>query len=136
MPAPCKSSNRKTPPELLEVTQTTPFASTVSVAASNPEVIDLMGEANGLASVEVSLTPLTSIWNDDYIEICIVEGNRGWKCKWCGKLFKTRHSTRALWHLLKISGNGISTCKAVIPFEPCAVQAQLGSGLHSQTCCC
>ena len=32
-------------------------------------------------------------------------------------VFKTRHSTRAMWHLLKIGGNGIATCKAVIPID-------------------
>ena len=32
-------------------------------------------------------------------------------------VFKTRHSTRATWHLLKIGGNGIATCNAIIPSD-------------------
>ena len=105
MSAPRNSSARKSPPELLLATHSTPSPSAVRLGSSNPEVLDLTEDANGAATLGVSGTRLTCIWNEDYIEFCIVQGNKGWKCKWCGKLVKTRHSTRALWHLLKIAGN-------------------------------
>ena len=35
---------------------------------------------------------------------------------WCSKVFRRRHTTRALCHVLKIKGNHISICKVIIPF--------------------
>jgi len=121
MPSSTKPSSRKSPPELLikACTTTSPSAAThCSTVSTLTAPIDLTTEnGSGPDSLSFSGGTLTCIWDDNYIEFCIVEGKKGWKCKWCGKLFKTRHSTRALWHLLKIAGNGIATCKSIIPDE-------------------
>jgi hypothetical protein len=62
---------------------------------------------------DVDLPPLKIIWNCPMIERC-VSGNskRAWLCKWCNKTFTPDHATRALKHVLKISGCGISVCSA------------------------
>ena len=96
----------------------TPSPSVASHSSTDSDPIDLTAEdLSGTFTVASSGGSLSCIWDDDHIEFCMVEGKNGWKCKWCGKLFKTRHSTRAMWHLLKIAGNGIATCKSIIPDE-------------------
>ena len=43
------------------------------------------------------------------------EGEEGWQCLWCKRFFNPKHDTRALCHLLKISGTGIAAHRVLIP---------------------
>ena len=122
MPLSRKPSSRKTsrkcPPELVMAPSATPSPSAASHGTTDSEAIDLTAEVESIPiNIAGPLIKLSCIWNNTHIDFCIVDGKNGWKCKWCGMVFKTRHSTRAMWHLLKIGGNGIATCKAIIPID-------------------
>ena len=52
------------------------------------------------------------IWNDKYIKLL---DDVGLKCLWYKKIFKFWHATRALCHFLKLKGNHVTICKAIIP---------------------
>ena len=56
------------------------------------------------------LIVLDTIWEDDMIERHT--GLDTWNCKWCKKTFKGINATKALAHVLRISGKSISGCKA------------------------
>ena len=64
---------------------------------------------------EVTLTRLKLVWHDDKVKDDKEDGKTGWRCLWCNKFSNPKHATRALCHLLKISGQGIAICKAIIP---------------------
>jgi hypothetical protein len=49
-----------------------------------------------------------------YINYKDVNGKEGWEYQWCGLVFKPRHATRAMRHVLKLKGGDIAICKAVI----------------------
>ena len=81
MPSSTKPSSRKSPPELLikACTTTSPFVAThCSTVSTLTAPIDLTTEnGSGADSLSVSGETLTCIWDDDYIEFCIVEGEKG-----------------------------------------------------------
>ena len=88
------SALRKSPQELLIQASATPLPSTVS---TDSEVFDLTAvDVGGVTTLIFTGVSLSCIWDDGHIQPCIVEGKKGWKCKWCGKFFNTRHSVRAL----------------------------------------
>ena len=78
-----------------------------------------MGSGNeGDDGESPSKSPITyghaqSIWADQHVELL---PSGGWRCLWCHKEFKNRHVTRALCHFLKLKGNHISICRAIIPY--------------------
>ena len=88
----------------------------VSGSKAPPESIHSDEEATiDLTSDRASVSKLNHIWDAYHIEDTIIDGVAGWMCKWCGKPFKRKHGTRVLWHLLKIKGQGIAVCLAIIP---------------------
>jgi hypothetical protein len=55
------------------------------------------------------------VFDCSYIKIKTVnDGKDGWECGWCGKIFASKHASRALRHVLKIKGGNIAVCKAAI----------------------
>jgi len=88
----------------------------VSGSNTPPESVYSDEEATiDLTSDRASVSKLNHIWDAYHIEDTIIDGVAGWMCKWCGKPFKKKHGTRVLWHLLKIKGQGIAVCLAIIP---------------------
>ena len=63
---------------------------------------------------EVCLPTISTVWECVYINYKVVNGKDGWECQWCGLVFKPRHATRALRHVLKLKGGYIAICKASI----------------------
>ena len=57
------------------------------------------------------LPPIKSVFDCAYVQ----QTQTGWECRWCGKSFLGKHSTRALKHVMKMSKNGVGVCQAVIP---------------------
>jgi len=94
-----------------------------SLQSGDEEPIDLTSEVAGSDLVPVS--KLKHIWDAQHIESCTIDGVDGWKCLWCCKPFKRKRSTRVLWHLLKIGGQGIATCLALIPEEHLSMYCDL-----------
>ena len=47
---------------------------------------------------------LTSIWDDTMVEL----GTSSWKCLWCEKVFKGKHTSKAVAHLSKVKGLSIA----------------------------
>ena len=81
--------SRKSPLELLIPAAATPSPSAASHGSTDSEPIDLTTEdLSGAATMEFTGGTLSCIWDNDRIEFFMVEGENGWKCKWCGKLFK------------------------------------------------
>jgi len=83
--------------------------STLTTTASMEEVPISSGAESAAA-----FPPLKIIWNCPMIERCIVADKKAWLCKWCNKTFTPDHATRAMRHVLKITGGGISTCSAIV----------------------
>ena len=52
------------------------------------------------------------IWNDKHVKLL---DDGGLNCLWCKNIFKFWHATRALCHFLKLKGNHVAICKAIIP---------------------
>ena len=72
------------------------------------------------------LPPLTLIWDCPYVE---KQTSTGWKCLWCKDKFVPAHATRALYHVIRLTGKGIKPCKASIPANYLArYQALLDDG--------
>lgn len=69
-----------------------------------------VGEVLPDATPADELIVLDTIWEDDMIERHT--GLDTWNCKWCKKTFKGINATKALAHVLRISGKSISGCKA------------------------
>ena len=99
--------SNNSPVEATELVIASPSSSiTTSSTASEAPTIDLTADTQ---------SPLKRIWDDSHIVKTLVDGKECWECKWCSKVFKPRHATRVLWHLMKIPGNGIVVCNAIIP---------------------
>ena len=96
----------QSPTRTTELVVATP-SPTTNRTGNEAATVDLSGD--------VSATPLKRVWDDCHIKKVMVGDKEGWECAWCNKSFKPRHATRVLWHLLKLSGHGITTCKATIP---------------------
>ena len=63
-----------------------------------------------------SLPAISSIWDDEYCELCIENDKEAWKWKRCGKTFRPRHATRAVFHFANIANKGIvAVCKSLTP---------------------
>ena len=93
-----------------ETTKASPPSTTPRAA---DDAIALLGDNEAPASVAFVLN---SVWDDRYVEkVAIARDNQGWKCGWCGVTFKTQHATYIIHHLLKIHGQHITLCKAIIP---------------------
>ncbi len=64
--------------------------------------------------MEVAISSLKFIWDCPMIVRSTVDDKKGWMCRWCNKSFTPEHATRAIKHVLKIKGGGVSICTAVI----------------------
>jgi hypothetical protein len=74
------------------------------------------GGEEGNEPVYEELPPLHSIFDCAYIVVRVgTDGKELWECRWCSKIFATKHASRALCHVLKIKKNDIAVCKAAIP---------------------
>lgn len=83
-----------------------------AAAAAPSNTHDLTNSADD----DEELEPLTDVWQDEFIKL--LDNGKKMNCLWCGKTF-TRHATRCLTHVLKISGCGIGICTAIIPKNHC-----------------
>jgi len=80
----------------------------------------LTGDKVSQSGSSILSTPKTEegIWSDKYgIKVACKVGKQGWQCGWCNRVFSTLHSMRVVYHILKIKGNNIATCHAMIPEE-------------------
>ena len=109
------------------IVSTLTAGNTVETALNDDEDVDFVGggaggfdedigaEGNVAEEVEevflLPLPPLKSIFDCGYIQ----RTQSGWECRWCGKSFLGKHSTRALKHVMKMSKNDVGVCQAVIP---------------------
>ena len=84
--------------------------SSITRTSKGQKISDLTDDSNVLTNE--NLTNRLMIWNDKYVKLL---DDGGWKCLWCKKIFKFRHATRALCHFLKLKGNHVAICKAIIP---------------------
>ena len=91
-------------------------SATSSAVVSKNNVVDL-------SNVESCLPSLISVWECKYVTKSV----GCWTCGWCGLTARPNHSQRALAHLLKIKGNKIRLCSAIIPEENLAAYRQLFS---------
>ena len=68
---------------------------------------------------DTTLLPLTSIFHCPFIEenANSQNGQMGWLCKWCGKIFLPRHQSWVILHVLKIKLGDIAICSFSIPKE-------------------
>ena len=94
-----------------------------SIHSDEEVTIDLTSDVAGSELVPPS--NLKHIWDAHHIESYTIDGVAGWKCKWCGKPFKRKHATSVLWYLLKISGQDIAVCLAIIPQDYIAIYQEL-----------
>ena len=53
------------------------------------------------------LSAISSIWDDEYCDLCIENDKDAWKWKRCGKTFRPRHVTRAVSHFAMIANKGM-----------------------------
>jgi hypothetical protein len=57
---------------------------------------------------------VSSVWELDHVlKQGDCKANQTWKCLWCNNTFKRWNATKVLYHLNKISGHDVRTCKAV-----------------------
>ena len=70
----------------------------------------------GIFAVEADeeVSQLVTIWDDKYVESVGIDS---WKCLLCNKLFKPKHTTRAVAHMTKEKNLGIAICPAVVSKE-------------------
>jgi hypothetical protein len=90
---------------------------TVSTLTADSSLVDLL-VVSGVGE-DTTLLPLTSIFHCSFIEESAYRqnGKKGWLCKWCGKMFLSRHHSRAIRHVLKIKLSDIAICTSSIPKE-------------------
>ena len=84
--------------------------SSITRASKGKKITDLTDDST--VEPNEDLTNRLMIWNDKHVKLL---DDGGWKCLWCKKIFKFWHATRALCHLLKLKGNHVAICKAIIP---------------------
>ena len=84
--------------------------SSITRASKGKKVTDLTDDSTVLTNKDS--TNRLMIWNDKHVKVL---DDGGWKCLWCKKIFKFSHATRALCHFLKLKGNHVAICKAIIP---------------------
>ena len=100
---------------------------TVRTALNDDEAVDFAGggaggfdedigvEGNVAEEVEEvlppPLPPIKSVFDCTFVQ----QTQSGWECRWCGKTFLGKHSTRALKHVMKMAKNDVGVCQAVIP---------------------
>ena len=100
---------------------------TVRTALNDDEAVDFAGggaggfdedigvEGNVAEEVEEvllpPLPPIKSVFDCAFVQ----QTQSGWECRWCGKSFLGKHSTRALKHVMKMAKNDVGVCQAVIP---------------------
>lgn len=72
------------------------------------------------ASVDVDSPPyldeeeeaVSSVWDFDHIQRNgTTKGSQTWTCLWCNQTFKQWNATKVLYHLVKINGRNVRTCK-------------------------
>jgi hypothetical protein len=61
-----------------------------------------------------SFPPLKVIWDCLMVERAVMAGKKAWSCNWCNKTFTPEHATRALKHVLKVTGCGVAVCGAIV----------------------
>ncbi len=87
---------------------------TVSTLTADYSLVDLP-VVSGVEE-DTTLLPLMSIFHCQ--ESANIETRKkGWLCKWCGKMFSSRHHSRAIRHVLKIKLGDIAICTSSIPKE-------------------
>ena len=84
--------------------------SSITRASKGKKISDLTDDFTVLTNEDS--TNRLMIWSDKYFKLL---DNDGWKCLRCKKIFKFRNATRALCHFLKLKGNHVAICKAIIP---------------------
>jgi len=110
-----------------ETVSTLTTGDTVRTALNDDEDVDFAGggaggfdedigvEGNVAEEVEEvflpPLPPIKSVFDCAFVQ----QTQSGWECRWCGKSFLGKHSTRALKHVMKMSKNDVGVCQAVIP---------------------
>ena len=97
---------------------TTPSQSqemTVSALTTDSIFVDLSVDSGRGEGAE--LLSLTSIFHCPFIEEGANSQNEkvSWLCKWCGKKFTTRHQSRVIKDVLKITYGDIAICTSAIP---------------------
>jgi len=99
----------------IEASRTSGWAPTAAIAGNTVAVVM---NADNLVQ---ALPPLASIWSCTKIRKFTTEGNKQkWICEWCptGSLsFTGWNTSKALWHVCKVSGKGICPCSGLIPPE-------------------
>jgi Zn-finger protein len=56
---------------------------------------------------------VSSVWDFDHIQRNgTAKGSQSWTCLWCNQTFKQWNATKVLYHLVKINGRNVRTCKA------------------------
>ena len=83
--------------------------SSITCASKGKNITDLTDDSTVLTNEDS--TNRLMIWNDKYVKLL---DDDGWKCLWCKKIFMFWHATRALCHFLKLKGNHVAICKAII----------------------
>ena len=84
--------------------------SSITRARKGKKISDLTDDSTVLTNEDS--TNRLMIWNYKHIKLL---DDGGWKCLWCKKIFKFRHTNRALCHFLNLKGNHVAICKAIIP---------------------
>ena len=110
-----------------ETVSTLTTGDTVRTALNDDEDVDFAGggaggfdedigvEGNVAEEVEEvllpPLPPIKSVFDCAFVQ----QTQSGWECRWCGKSFLGKHSTRALKHVMKMAKNDVGVCQAEIP---------------------
>ena len=99
----------------IEASRTSGGAPTAAIAGNTVAVV--MNTDN----LVQALPPLTSIWKCAKIVQFETENKtKKWLCQWCpagSPSFTGWNASKALWHVCKVSGNGIRPCSGLIPPE-------------------
>jgi len=58
---------------------------------------------------------VSSVWEFDHIQkngTTALKGSQTWTCLWCNQTFKQWNATKVLYHLVKMRGHDVRTCRA------------------------
>lgn len=74
------------------------------------------GDGDSAALTAVTLLPIREVWDCEHIILATgKKGQAGWKCGWCDNFYSGQNATKALAHVLRISGKSIIACSGKIP---------------------
>ena len=89
-----------------------PFKPVSNVISGEPSG----GEGDSAASTAGTLVPIKEVWDCKYIKLeSGKKGQAGWKCGWCDNFYSGQNATKALAHVLRITGKSIIACSGKIP---------------------